>query len=145
MYLAVKKTPIQANHGTRTYTVTTPSNQQQQQQQHHPPQQPHHHQIPHHLQQHPPQQQITQQHQTHHHHQHQANHQTASMTHTSSADISVANATTFIGSQIGTSHDVREVARQLKRLADIKAEKLRFSIECFKFRNPGFNYDVNML
>ncbi|XP_039956713.1 uncharacterized protein LOC126755968 [Bactrocera neohumeralis] len=39
-----------------------------------------------------------------------------------------------------TSPDVREIARQLKRIADVKAEKLRFEIARFKFNNPGFVY-----
>lgn len=36
--------------------------------------------------------------------------------------------------------DAREIARQLKRIADVKAEKLRFEIARFKFNNPGFVY-----
>ncbi|XP_067633900.1 uncharacterized protein prod [Eurosta solidaginis] len=41
---------------------------------------------------------------------------------------------------VGNSADSREIARQLKRMADIKAEKLKFEIARFKFNNPGFVY-----
>ncbi|XP_055374544.1 uncharacterized protein LOC129607536 isoform X2 [Condylostylus longicornis] len=37
--------------------------------------------------------------------------------------------------------DVQNIASQIKRLADIKEQKLRFEIEKFKFKNPGFQYN----
>lgn len=103
-----------APHGTRTYTVSHPHIQQHQTQTHHQQQQ-------HQQQQHQPQQQ-----------QH------------ISQEIPTTSATTSsLGGQLLASQDVREVARQLKRLADIKAEKLKFDIARFKFNNPGFNYNFN--
>uniref|UniRef100_A0A1B0AAN9 Regulatory protein zeste n=1 Tax=Glossina pallidipes TaxID=7398 RepID=A0A1B0AAN9_GLOPL len=73
--------------------------------------------------------------------------------HQQAQPISITQAQQHIGQEltaagttvIATSQDMREVARQLKRLADIKAEKLKFEIEQFKFRNPGFNYSFNPL
>ncbi|KAI9583426.1 uncharacterized protein LOC119635752 isoform X1 [Glossina fuscipes] len=73
--------------------------------------------------------------------------------HQQAQPISITQAQQQIGQEltaagttvIATSQDMREVARQLKRLADIKAEKLKFEIEQFKFRNPGFNYSFNPL
>lgn len=85
-----------------------------------------------HIQQHQTQ---TQQHQQQHHqHHHQQQHITQEIPTTS---------TTTLGGQLLASQDIREVARQLKRLADVKVEKLKFDIARFKFNNPGFSYNFN--
>lgn len=76
--------------------------------------------------------------QSHHHHQQQQHH-------TVVQDVPATSSTTTLGGQLFASQDVREVARQLKRLADIKTEKLKFDIARFKFNNPGFNYNFNPL
>lgn len=82
-----------------------------------------------HIQQHQTQ---SQQHQQHHQQQQQQN----------SEEIPTASCST-LGGQLLASQDVREVARQLKRIADIKAEKLKFDIARFKFNNPGFSYNFS--
>ncbi|XP_053962270.1 uncharacterized protein LOC128865899 [Anastrepha ludens] len=51
----------------------------------------------------------------------------------------------LVGLNSFPTHDAREIARQLKRLADIKAEKLKFEIARFKFNNPGFVYHSSTL
>lgn len=87
-----------------------------------------------HIQQHQTQSQPQQQ----HHHQHQ--HQQQQQQHVITQEIPT---TSSLGGQLLVSQDVREVARQLKRIADIKAEKLKFNIARFKFNNPGFSYNFN--
>ncbi|KAM7344955.1 uncharacterized protein ACRADG_011459 [Cochliomyia hominivorax] len=86
-----------------------------------------------------------QQHQTQTHQQQpqqqQQHHQQNQQQHISQ-DIPTTS-TTSLGGQLLASQDVREVARQLKRIADIKAEKLKFDIARFKFNNPGFSYNFN--
>ncbi|XP_013110172.1 protein disconnected [Stomoxys calcitrans] len=80
--------------------------------------------------------------QSHHHHHHQQQQQHHSIVQEVPATSSTAAA---LGGQLFASQDVREVARQLKRLADIKTEKLKFEIARYKFNNPGFNYNFNPL
>ncbi|XP_017460812.1 PREDICTED: uncharacterized protein LOC108354128 isoform X2 [Rhagoletis zephyria] len=53
--------------------------------------------------------------------------------------------THLMGLSAVPTHDAREIARQLKRIADIKAEKLKFEIARFKFNNPGFVYHSSTL
>ncbi|CAD7013907.1 uncharacterized protein LOC101454712 [Ceratitis capitata] len=56
------------------------------------------------------------------------------------ADLNSNSASHVLGVSSVPINDAREIARQLKRLADIKAEKLKFEIARFKFNNPGFVY-----
>ncbi|XP_037959097.1 uncharacterized protein LOC119688493 [Teleopsis dalmanni] len=41
-----------------------------------------------------------------------------------------------------TSQDAGELILQVKRIANIKYEKLKFEIEKFKFKNPEFQYNI---
>lgn len=40
-----------------------------------------------------------------------------------------------------STNDIKSLAIELRRLADVKEEKLKFEIAKFKFRNPGFEYN----
>ncbi|XP_023307241.2 box A-binding factor [Lucilia cuprina] len=91
-----------------------------------------------HIQQHQSQTQHQQQQQQQQHHHQQQQQQQQHITH----EIQTSSCST-LGGQLLASQDVREVARQLKRIADIKAEKLKFDIARFKFNNPGFTYNFN--
>lgn len=117
-YFSVKKAPASS---TRTYTVSHP-----------------------HIQQHATQHTTQQHHSSHHHHQQQQQqiHHQPSL----SSELHTGSTLQTIGGQIlAATPDTRDIARQLKRIADIKAEKLRFDIARFKFNNPGFSYNINHL
>ncbi|XP_058981995.1 uncharacterized protein LOC131803979 [Musca domestica] len=83
--------------------------------------------------------------QSHHQQQQQQQQQQTQHHQTIVQEVPATSSTSTLASQLFASQDIREVARQLKRLADIKTEKLKFEIARYKFNNPGFNYNFNPL
>ncbi|XP_075168142.1 uncharacterized protein LOC142240321 [Haematobia irritans] len=80
------------------------------------------------------------------HHQQTQSHHHQQQHHSIVQEVPASSSSTAaLGGQLFASQDVREVARQLKRLADIKTEKLKFEIARYKYNNPGFNYNFNPL
>ncbi|XP_037950776.1 uncharacterized protein LOC119681608 [Teleopsis dalmanni] len=75
---------------------------------------------------------------THHHQQHQQSHTHQQIQH-------IQEAAPIAETSPITSQDARELTRQLRRIANIKAEKLKFEIARYKFNNPGFQYNSPQL